>query len=168
MKRGNIQHIEINVSDLDRSKVFYEELLAWMDYSRILDEEEVVGWGNGDVQVFLVTCEEDFRETGFHRMRVGLNHVAFRAELKEDVDRFYQQFLVPKKVPVLYGGPREYPEYGPSHYAVYFEDPDRIKLEFVHGIDDEAGSTITVLKRFEALRPSWVRIPLRAPPLNSN
>jgi hypothetical protein len=33
---------------------------------------------------------------------------------------------------VLYGGPKEYPEYRKGYYAVYFEDPDRIKLEFVH------------------------------------
>ncbi|TMI54977.1 bleomycin resistance protein, partial [Candidatus Bathyarchaeota archaeon] len=29
-------------------------------------------------------------------------------------------------------GPKEYPEYRKGYYAVYFEDPDRIKLEFVH------------------------------------
>ncbi len=40
-KRGNIQHIEINVSDLTKSKGFYEDLLAWVGYKRILDEKEV-------------------------------------------------------------------------------------------------------------------------------
>ncbi len=92
-------------------------------------------WGNGDVQIFLVRCENQFSGSGFHRKRVGLNHVAFRAESKEEVDRFYKQFLAPKRVTVLYDGPRVHPEYGPSYYAVYFEDPDRIKLEFVHGIE---------------------------------
>jgi hypothetical protein len=33
---------------------------------------------------------------------------------------------------VLYGGPREYPEYAAAYYAVFFEDPDRIKLEVAH------------------------------------
>ena len=32
----------------------------------------------------------------------------------------------------LYGTPREFPEYAPGYYAVFFEDPDRIKLEVVH------------------------------------
>ena len=134
-KRGNVQHFEINVSNPARSKDFYEPLLTWMGYERILDEEEVVGWGNGDVQIFLVKCHERFRESGFHRKRVGLNHIAFRAESKDDVDRFYKHFLVQRRVTVLYDGPREYPEYGPGYYAVYFEDPDRLKLEFVHGIE---------------------------------
>jgi hypothetical protein len=29
---------------------------------------------------------------------------------------------------VLYGGAKEY-DYAPGYYAVYFEDPDRIKVE---------------------------------------
>jgi len=33
---------------------------------------------------------------------------------------------------VLYGGPKEYPEYSEGYYALYFEDPDRIKLDAVH------------------------------------
>ena len=100
-----------------------------------MDEKEVVGWGNGDIQIFLVKCSSHFREVGFHRKRVGLNHIAFRAESREEVDRFHQQFLVPRRIAVLYGGPREYPEYGAGYHAVYFEDPDRVKLEFVHGIE---------------------------------
>ncbi len=133
-KRGNVQHIEINISDITRSKRFYDDVLAWMGYTRILDEKEVVGWGNGNNQIFLVKCSR-FKEAGFHRKRVGLNHIAFRAESREDVDTFHQRFLVPRRITVLYGGPREYPDYGPGYYAVYFEDPDRIKLEFVHGIE---------------------------------
>ncbi len=134
-KLGNIQHIELNVSDLKKSKGFYEDLLAWMGYERILDEKEVAGWGNGTVQIFLVKCEKRFVEPGFHRKRVGLNHIAFRAKSREDVNKFYKQFLVPKRVRVLYGGPKHYPEYGPNYYSVYFEDPDRIKLELVHGVE---------------------------------
>jgi len=28
--------------------------------------------------------------------------------------------------------PAEYPEYAPGYYAVFFADPDGLKLEFVH------------------------------------
>src|SRR5712692_2512945 len=133
-KRGNVQHVEINVSNLDRSKAFYQDLLAWLGYKQILDEKGVMGWDNGNVQIFLVSCGEHFMESGFHRKRVGLNHIAFRAKSKADVDKLHGQFLVPRSTKVLYGGPKEYPENGKGYYAVYFEDPDRIKLEFVHGV----------------------------------
>ncbi len=86
------------------------------------------------VQIFLVKCEKGFSKPRFHRKRVGLNHIAFRAKSREDVNEFHKHFLIPKRVRVLYGGPKRYPEYGPNYYSVYFEDPDRIKLELVHGV----------------------------------
>jgi catechol 2,3-dioxygenase-like lactoylglutathione lyase family enzyme len=69
---------------------------------------------------------------GFHRKDPGVNHVAFRVERREDVDRFHDEFLKARGLPALYGGPRDYPEYREGYYAVFFEDPDRLKLEVVH------------------------------------
>ena len=61
-----------------------------------------------------------------------MNHLAFRVSARGDVNTIHAQFLLGRNVPVLSGGPREYPEYAPGYYAVFFEDPDRIKLEVVH------------------------------------
>ena len=131
LKRGSLQHIEINVSDLAKSKAFYGPLLKWMGYRRIVEGRTWVGWDNGQSKIFLTDLEK-YKDAGFHRQRVGVNHIAFQAESKEEVDEFHKQFLIPTKANVLYGGPKLYPEYAPSYYAVYFEDPDRIKLEYVH------------------------------------
>jgi hypothetical protein len=40
--------------------------------------------------------------------------------------------MAPRRLPPLYETPREFPEYRPGYYAVFFEDPDRLKLEIVH------------------------------------
>lgn len=32
----------------------------------------------------------------------------------------------------FHGTPREFPDYRPGYYAVFFEDPDRLKLEVAH------------------------------------
>jgi len=130
-KRGSIRHVEINVSDFERSKVFYNDLLVWLGYKQIVAGKDYAGWENDEDGIF-VTYLGRYKELGFHRHRVGLNHVAFQAESRADVDRFHSEFLVLRKIKVLYGGPKEYPEYRKGYYAVYFEDPDRIKLEFVH------------------------------------
>jgi catechol 2,3-dioxygenase-like lactoylglutathione lyase family enzyme len=58
--------------------------------------------------------------------------VAFRVDRREDVDRFRAEFLAPRGLGTLYGTPREFPEYRPGYYAVFFEDPDRLKVEVVH------------------------------------
>ena len=39
--------------------------------------------------------------------------------------------LVKNKVKIL-DPPKEYPEYGGPYYAVYFTDPDGLKLEGMH------------------------------------
>ena len=62
------------------------------------------------------------------RARLRVQRVATRAE----VDTFAIEFLEPRGIATLYGGPREYPEYRPGYYAIFFEDPDRLKLELVH------------------------------------
>jgi len=79
-----------------------------------------------------VTYLERYKDSGFHRGHVGLNHIAFQAKSKADVDRLHSRFLVPRNIKVLYGGPKNILKYRKGYYAVYFEDPDRIKLEFVH------------------------------------
>jgi catechol 2,3-dioxygenase-like lactoylglutathione lyase family enzyme len=104
-KRGNVQHIEINVSNFDRSKAFYQDILEWLGYKRILNEKDFVGWDNGEAKIF-VTYLERYKELGFHRRPVGLNHIAFQAKSKADVDRLHSEFLVPRNIKVLYGGPR--------------------------------------------------------------
>ncbi len=130
--KGRVHHIEINVSSLKRSSRFYQELLAWLDYRRVLDKPGIVGWKLGDTRIFLVQCEKRFLHSGFYRKNVGLNHIAFTVSSRRTVDRFYKRFLLPKRIRVLYGGPKEWPEYEGGYRAVYFEDPDRIKLETVY------------------------------------
>jgi catechol 2,3-dioxygenase-like lactoylglutathione lyase family enzyme len=130
-KRGSIRHVEINVSNFEGSRAFYNDFLSWLGYKQIVGGKNYAGWGNGEVEIF-VTYLERYKDSRFHRRQVGLNHIAFQAKSRADVDRLHSEFLVPRSIKVLYGGPKEYPEYRKGYYAVYFEDPDRIKLELVH------------------------------------
>ena len=132
LSNGHIHHVEVNVSNLKRSAGFYQALLAWLSYRRVLVKPDIVGWKLGKTRIFLVQCERRFLRSGFHRKNVGLNHIAFRLPSRQMVARFYKKYLLARGIPVLYGGPKEWPEYEGGYYAVYFEDPDRIKLEIVH------------------------------------
>jgi hypothetical protein len=46
------------------------------------------------------------------------------------VDQFHG-FLRSERITVL-DAPAEYPQYGKGYYAVFFADPDGLKLEVVH------------------------------------
>lgn len=125
-----LQHININVMDFEKSKKFYKIFLAALGYKSFLEEEGFIGFSDGKTtEIFLEQVHERFKEKGFHRKCIGLNHLAFGVDSKEKVDEVFKNVIKKNKWTVLYGGPKEYPEYCKGYYAVYFEDPDRIKLE---------------------------------------
>lgn len=72
-----------------------------------------------------VQTEKRFLDTKYHRCRVGLNHLAFHAGSLQKVDEITNK-LKEKGMTILYSNNHPYAG-GDDNYAVYFEDPDRIK-----------------------------------------
>ena len=127
-----VHHFQIQVSDIRKSAKFYGELLSRLGFVKVFEVEGVVEWQMEGIRIIVAQVPQRFLANGFHRKRIGLNHIAFRAASREAVDNLYWNYLIPNKVAVLYGGAKEWPGYDPGYYAVYFEDPDRIKLELVY------------------------------------
>ena len=130
--KARVYHLQINVLDPRVSFPFYKDLLGYLEYRVVHEEGDVAGFSNGTTDLWLIATEPRHARRGFHRKRAGINHVAFRVAQREDVERFRTQFLAPRRIDPLYGTPREFPVYRPGYYAVFFEDPDRLKLEVVH------------------------------------
>ncbi len=130
--KAHVYHVQINVRDAAVSLPFYKDLLGYLEYRVVHEEPNVAGFSNGTADLWLIGTDPRHAGHGFHRKRVGINHVAFRVGQRADVDRFQDEFLVPRRMASLYGTPREFPEYRPGYYAVFFEDPDRLKLEVAH------------------------------------
>lgn len=130
MYRG-FDHIGINVSDIKVSGGFYSKLLDFLGFEKIEGEEGVLGWSNGPNGFWIYQAKRRHSRDVFNRANVGLQHLAFRAMERGAVDRFYKEFLLPNKALVL-DEPKEYPEYHEGYYAVFFEDPDKIKLEVMY------------------------------------
>jgi len=124
-----VDHIDLTVSDLRRSGEFYELVLGALGFSRI-EHPTYTAWSNGRMNIGLRKASPAHGTTGVDRCRPGLHHLALRAKSRSHVDEFHR-LLVARALPVL-DPPAEYPEYGPSYYAVFFADPDAMKLEFVH------------------------------------
>ena len=130
--KGTLYHVQVNVGDPEVSLPFYRALLGYLEYRAVYDEGGVAGFSDGRSDLWLIGTAVAHGAAGFHRKRTGLNHLAFRVSGREDVDRFAEDFLGARGIPALYGTPREFPEYAPGYYAVFFEDPDRVKLEVAH------------------------------------
>jgi catechol 2,3-dioxygenase-like lactoylglutathione lyase family enzyme len=124
-----LDHVDLTVRDLARATEFYGKVLPALGMRRV-GHESYVAWGNGHFNVGLRAAGPQHVDTPFDRARAGLHHLALRARSHADVDRFHA-FLVREGITVL-DPPAEYPQYGPGYYAVFFADPDGLKLEVVH------------------------------------
>ncbi len=137
--RSFLYHIQINVSDKDKSFGFYKDFLKCLGYEFIYEGENDFGMTNGGTDFWIVETSKEHKKVGFHRKRTGINHISFGVASREEVDKFINKFLTPRGIKPLYDSPREYPEYTKGYYAVFFEDPDRIKIEvtYIPGFEEK-------------------------------
>lgn len=132
-----LHHVEIYVSDLARTVAFWTPLLErlgyvaepWpggITYRPMVAEGGHRGRPQGAYLCFL-PAEPEHVVAGYHRKRVGLNHLAFHGQSRQHVDEL-RGWLHAEGWTLLYDD--RYPfAGGPDYYAVFFEDPDRIKVE---------------------------------------
>ncbi|EIL7052618.1 VOC family protein [Listeria monocytogenes] len=122
-----LHHVEIYVADLEESRMFWSGLLEELSYELYQTWKEGFSYKFADTYLVFVQTEEPFIAEGYHRKRIGLNHLAFHSGTKERVDDFRAK-LKAKGTKLLYE--ERYPfAGGENHYAVFFEDPNGIKVE---------------------------------------
>ena len=131
-----IDHLDLVVSSLERSLSFYRGLLEPLGYVRTTEiegerGERVVYLGRegGMGSVSLREAQSDAHEVPYERYAIGLHHLAFAAASREVVDE--RAGWLRAQGATIESGPEEY-GYTPGYYAVFFHDPDGIKLELVH------------------------------------
>lgn len=121
-------HIGISLSSAEEPFVFWKDLLEFLNFE-IEPDGNHFDATDGHSSLCVQVTELDYQKPSFHRKRTGLSHIAFQVGSAGMVDAFVNEFLEPRQIEALYGGAKEYPDYTPGYYAVYFEDPDRIKVE---------------------------------------
>jgi catechol 2,3-dioxygenase-like lactoylglutathione lyase family enzyme len=129
--RGQMHHLDLTVSDVARSKPFYDLVLGFLGYRCVKSEDAIAVFDltlpDG---VCGIAIRTQHRPREHDRYTVGLHHFAWNADSRQDVDRLHDR-LVAAGVTIL-DAPAEYPQYGAGYYAVFFADPDGLKLEYVH------------------------------------
>ena len=121
-----LDHIGVDVSDLGKSRAFYEAALAPLGY-RVLQELSAEQTGANAIVMFGIEAPEFVIATD---KAPGLgNHFAFRAETRAAVDAFHAAAL--KAGAKDNGGPGLRPNYGPTYYAAFVFDPDGFNIEAV-------------------------------------
>ncbi len=145
MPTGFLSHLDMSVGFPARSIPFYEALLTTLGYLRWREPDDAwqepnptrAAWGVAypDGTTFgidLRPARADSRDRKYDRFEPGPHHVAFQAADRATVDRVHRAMgalgAEVLDAPMDYGGQVGY---GDSYYAVFFADPDNVKLEVV-------------------------------------
>lgn len=127
--KGHLHHIEIYVKDLKKSDEFWSWLLLELGYKKYQSWDQGFSYILDKTYLVFVQVEARFSDADYHRCHVGLNHLAFDGGSQAFVDTITTK-LETKGVTILYKDKHPYAG-GKDYYAVFFEDPDRIKVEIV-------------------------------------
>ena len=123
-----IDHVGFSVSDIDKSRAFYDAALKPLGLSVLMeatpDQTEsggtAIGYGKDSAAFFWIADNE----------RVGEGtHVAFSADRRADVDAFHAAALAAGGRDN--GAPGLRPNYGPDYYAAFVHDPEGANIEAV-------------------------------------
>ncbi|WP_332658875.1 VOC family protein [Brevundimonas sp.] len=118
-----IDHLALDVTDIDRSRAFYAAALAPLGFRVMAEEKD----GEATVVMFGVEAPEFVIAD---KDRPGeANHVAFRAASRVQVDAFHKSAL--KAGGRDSGGPGVRENYSPTYYAAFVLDPDGFNIEAV-------------------------------------
>ena len=122
-----IDHMGFAISDLERSKAFYDAALAPLGLAMIMTvtpeqtgKGTALGYGKDGNPFFWIGDNE----------RVGEGtHVAFRVDSRREVEAFHAAALAAGGTD--HGAPGLREHYGPNYYAAYVLDPDGANIEAV-------------------------------------
>lgn len=120
-----IDHLSIRVSNYEKSKEFYGKLLTFLGFRLSEDYEDSTGWSNGHTLFWIGRADGPGAKRKHHTGDVGFHHYAFRLRSRQDVDEL-QAFLKDELGATIVDPAGEYYD---DYYAVFFLDPDGLKLE---------------------------------------
>ena len=121
----SIDHLVLSVGDFARSKVFYDKLLRFLGFKLKHEYGNMAGWSNGETLFWIAAADAHGRKRKYRKGDIGFHHYAFELASRDAVDQL-GRFLEDNGMTVI-DPPGEY--YGRNYYAVYFADPDGMKLE---------------------------------------
>jgi catechol 2,3-dioxygenase-like lactoylglutathione lyase family enzyme len=114
-----LDHIGLNVSDIERSKAFYLQALAPLGYSVFREWETGAGFGTDRPDFWIHTRGRPATEV----------HVCFRSPDRATVDAFYEAAIGAGGTDN--GPPGLRPHYHEQYYGAFVLDPDGNNVEAV-------------------------------------
>jgi catechol 2,3-dioxygenase-like lactoylglutathione lyase family enzyme len=140
-----IDHLVIRVSDYKRSKAFYAQLFEFLGFEISDEYDDAIGWTNGKTRFWIGPADAQGRKHKHRLGDVGFHHYAFGLRSRKDVDEL-QEFLTEIGARIV--DPAD--EYYDDYYAVFFLDPDGLKLEGMKYGERHAKARLTKKRKKKA------------------
>lgn len=123
-----IDHIYLAVSDFSRSEAFYDRIMRALGQHK--GDKAIAGEPHAHYlgPQFQLTIRPAKTPQRHDPYAPGLHHVCFQVDTAADVDSCFHKL---KSANVEVSAPKHYSEYNPEYYAIFFTDPDGIRLEIV-------------------------------------
>jgi len=98
MRLGTMNHLRVTVSDWTQSRPFYDAILGFLGYHFLNENEDRACYEAGSVPgapefVLISEAYPQFRRETFELGRLGLHHIAFNADSRQEVDEMYQLLI---------------------------------------------------------------------------
>ena len=122
-----IDHISVRVGDFQKSKRFYDGLFTFLGFKLLDEYADAIGWTNGKTRYWIGKADAKGRKHKHREGNIGFHHYAFQLRSRRDVDAL-DAYLRQQKIEIADPAGEYYPDY----YAVFFRDPDGLKLEGMH------------------------------------
>lgn len=114
-----IDHMNLPVSDLAVSRLFYDAVLAPLGCAVVAEDGPAVGYGTTSWSFGIELTDDTIVKL----------HVAFAAGSRLQVDAFFA--AATNAGAISNGAPGKRPQYGPDYYAAFVKDPDGHNIEAV-------------------------------------
>ena len=126
---NGIAHIQLTVTDMEKSIPFYKRLLTGMGLTIVNDSPTGIYGVGGRTGVTISRAEAPYNNEPFRQRHPGLHHFCFRARSRKDVDEIHQ-IAIEIGANIIHAPQQD--GFAPGYYSVLFEDPDGIRIEANH------------------------------------
>ncbi len=126
---NGIAHIQLTVTDMQRSIPFYRRLLTEFGMTLVADTATSLYGVGGRTGIIITPASPEYSQETFKQHHPGLHHFCIRVRSYEDVDKVHEIAL--DLGAVIVHAP-EIDGFAPGYYSVLFEDPDGIRIEVNH------------------------------------
>lgn len=125
-----LDHLGVNVPDLDSARAYYDVMMPLLGFEPFFATDTEFSYqpagGKPGTRIFFYVT----RETGdYSRYQTGLQHLAFRARSRDEVDRAHARAV--ELGSEVIRSPRLFPRFHPNYYSTFWYDPHGFMLEIV-------------------------------------